>query len=145
MMTDQPITIMLSAKPGLLRDSIYAILMSYSNVKVVGGAILEQNCLNEIDRLHPDIVLIDCTSMENFSDLITSIKTTDPGIKCVAISGSISTNQLIRKDGPDYVLRSFSGRDIQMIVHDVCQNKKVICKPTDSLVVSPVEAFHENQ
>src|SRR4030065_2429927 len=121
MLTDQPITIMLSAKPGLFRDSIYAILMSYSNVKVVGGAILEQNCLNEIDRLHPDIVLIDCTSMENFSDLINAIKTTDPGIICVAISGSISSNQLIRKDGPDYVLRSFSGRDIQMIVHDVCQ------------------------
>lgn len=80
----------------LTREGLKTILKSETNIKIVGEIIRAEELVNEINRLLPNVVLIDYLSHRFKTSDIQKLKTSNPDIQFVAITEYAERN-LVRR------------------------------------------------
>lgn len=132
MITGHKIAVLISAEPGLLRDSIYTILQSISNLTVVGVVAGERESLDALDQFHPEVVLVECSPNAQWWLGLCAICASTMHIKCIAITDTIKTSQLAHENGADGALiKGFSSQDLQQTLRWVVNNSRAMEIPRE--------------
>jgi DNA-binding NarL/FixJ family response regulator len=115
--TGSKIPVLLSAEPGLLRDSINTILESFRFISIVGATTDAHDCLDLVQQYHPKILLLVCSLNERrWVEILPEVQNLFPEIKCVAITDTFTTSRLAQELGADEIIfAGFTSLDLQIM------------------------------
>jgi DNA-binding NarL/FixJ family response regulator len=113
---EKTIRVLLCNKYTLFREGIKALLIEGAAIEVVGETATAAQALELMERLRPDVVLLDATTSESSSDVTRRMKAIDPEVEVVIlsladdeqlISGCLDAGAAgyIRKDDEPFKLR----------------------------------------
>jgi two-component system response regulator DevR len=113
---EKSIRVLLCNKYTLFREGIKALLLNGPAIEIVGEAATAAQALELLERVRPDVVLLDATTSESSSDVTRRIKAIDPEVEVLIlsladdeqlISGCLAAGAAgyIRKDDEPFRLR----------------------------------------
>lgn len=122
-----PIRILLADDHTVLRAGLRALLSAEPDMEVVGEAGDGQTTLDQIDRLHPDVVVLDL-SMPVLSglDIVERITTQYFDTKVLVLTMHAEIQYIVRvveAGGSGYVLKSAADRDLVDAIRQVHRGK----------------------
>ena len=81
------IRVLLCNKHNLFREGIKALLPEKAHIEIVGEASSAASALAQLERLHPDVVLLDATTADSSgSETTRRIKAKDPNVEVLILS-----------------------------------------------------------
>jgi DNA-binding NarL/FixJ family response regulator len=85
--TSRPITVLIYNKHTMFRDGIKALFADGSTIRIVGEAATAKRAIHLLERVHPDIVLMDTVRTDLSSPEATEkIKAIDPHVQVLIVS-----------------------------------------------------------
>lgn len=124
MILNKPLSVILLAEPGYIRDGIVTILRSYPVIESVvvspelyfpGGACFD---------LKVDVLLVDCTSRQAALQWISWVRCQSPDCRVVAIVKQPDQVEAARKAGAKgVVVEGFSGQDLLDAIQETYQEQ----------------------
>jgi DNA-binding NarL/FixJ family response regulator len=116
--TPSRIRVLLAVKSGFLRDSINAFLQSFHYVKIVEAELNVEFCLAEISQLHPQVLILDCSSANpGWVGLLHEIHRCHADIACVAITHTnFATRQAIDLGAVAVLPNGFTSRELGLAI-----------------------------
>ena len=85
--TRRPIRVLIYNKHTMFRDGIKALLRQGSAIKIVGEAATAKRAINLLERVHPDVVLMDTDKTDLTGPEATEkIRATDPHVQVLIVS-----------------------------------------------------------
>jgi DNA-binding NarL/FixJ family response regulator len=118
MQNDKTIRVLICNRYTLFREGIKALFPQGAPIEIVGEAATAEQALDLLERLHPDVLLMDATTPDlNGAEAMRRIMAIDPHVKVIMlsldddeplISGCLSAGASghIRKDDRSVHLRS---------------------------------------
>jgi DNA-binding NarL/FixJ family response regulator len=87
MRNDRKIRVLICNKYTLFREGIKALLPQGTSIEIVGEAATAEQALDLVERVHPDVVLMDATIPDlSGSEATRRIKSIDPGVAVLILS-----------------------------------------------------------
>jgi two-component system response regulator DevR len=83
---EETIRVLVCNKYTLFREGIKAIFLDAPAIDIVGEAATAAQALDLLERLRPNVVLLDATASESGSDLTRRIKAIDPDVEVLILS-----------------------------------------------------------
>src|SRR5882724_2718909 len=85
--TRKPIRVLICNKHTMFRDGIKALLGHGSAIKIVGEAATAKRAIHMLERVHPDVVLMDTVTTDLTASRATEeIKAIDPHVQVLIVS-----------------------------------------------------------
>src|SRR5690606_5186709 len=107
----------------IVRHGLSEIINEEENLEVVGEAESAQQALQDMERLQPDLVIVDISLKDsNGLDLIERIKTLHPGVKILVSSiyeESVYAERALRSGALGYVNKQASPTSLISAIHCV--------------------------
>src|SRR4249920_629808 len=92
--TPKKISILLASDFSILSDSLLSIFKATKDLKLVGCANTQEELMQQIDKFHPQVLLVDITiTSEKFAPFMTQISTGDA--KILVINQDLTPTQTI--------------------------------------------------
>ncbi|MGI6457351.1 MAG: response regulator [bacterium] len=111
----------------IVRHGLSEIINEEENLEVVGEAESAQQALQDMERLQPDLVIVDISLKDsNGLDLIERIKTLHPGVKILVSSiyeESVYAERALRSGALGYVNKQASPTSLISAIHCVLNGK----------------------
>lgn len=130
----------------ILRDGLRALLSTQKEFEVIGEAGDGREAIRVVDKLEPDLVLIDLSMPKlNGMEAIHEIKRRNPQIKVIALTVHKNEEYILaalEAGANGYVLKDASQGELFMAIQYVMAGKKYL-SPTISEKI--VEVFLENR
>jgi DNA-binding NarL/FixJ family response regulator len=130
----------------ILRDGLRALLSTQKEFEVIGEAGDGREAIRVVDKLEPDLVLIDLSMPKlNGMEAIHEIKRRNPQIKVIALTVHKNEEYILaalEAGANGYVLKDASQDELFMAIQYVMAGKKYL-SPTISEKI--VEVFLENR
>jgi DNA-binding NarL/FixJ family response regulator len=87
MRNDKKIRVLICNKYTLFREGIKALLAQRTSIEIVGEAATAKQALDLLERMHPDVVLMDATIPDlSGSEATRRIKAIDPSVAVLILS-----------------------------------------------------------
>jgi DNA-binding NarL/FixJ family response regulator len=110
------IRVMLADDHPLIRDAIGQLVRSASEFELVGEAADGEECLACVDKLQPDILILDIAMpVMNGEEVARNLRHRHPKLKIIALSGYIDrqfVRAMTKAGAKAYVVKSASGREL---------------------------------
>jgi DNA-binding NarL/FixJ family response regulator len=111
-----PIRVFLADDHAIIRDGLRAILSAQEDMTVVGEAGDGRQAVREVQRLKPDVVVMDIAMPElNGTDATREIQRTCPGVRVIILSMYATSEhiyQSLRAGARGYLLKESAGAEV---------------------------------
>jgi DNA-binding NarL/FixJ family response regulator len=134
-----PIRVFLADDHAIIRDGLRAILSAQEDMTVVGEAGDGRQAVREVQRLKPDVVVMDIAMPElNGTDATREIQRTCPGVRVIILSMYATSEhiyQSLRAGARGYLLKESAGAEVVTAVRVVHAGHRYLSqKIADSVV-----------
>lgn len=127
----QPKTILLADAQFLVRAGLRCILAQQTDVQIVGEAATEQELLQQLEILCPDMLVIDYNSPKRFGrEVIAAVAGLYPTLRILAISDDSDKNSILRvlDNGVlSFLTKSCGEQEIADAVRATAKGDKFFC------------------
>lgn len=125
------VRILLADDHALVREGIRALLEAMPGVKVVGEVADGAEALQAIDRLHPDILLLDIT-MAGLNGLETTVRMTreHPSVKVLILSmhrHEEYVQRALRAGAAGYLVKDAAAAELRVAISTVARGDRYLC------------------
>lgn len=97
--------ILIVAKPGRLRDALYALLKAASLRDIVGQVDDGPVALKVVAEYDPSLVLLDSLlSDDEVKTMVGQIKACQPQTRCLVLANTVEQQQIAKRAGADEVV-----------------------------------------
>ena len=94
-----------ASRPGVMQDSLRAVLAGVSGVEVVGAAGDGLSTLNLVRERQPDLLVVDCNLLEDeVCALLRQVKGEWPHVRCLVLARTRPQRERATAAGADAVL-----------------------------------------
>lgn len=138
-----PINVFITDDQKLVRQGIVSLLVNECDVTVVGEAQNGYECLHEVDKLNPNVVIIDVnmTGIDGI-DTLKIMKDQNFIVRTIMISDSEDVDQLLKSvdlgcDG--YILKSVDAQILKKAIFAVYNGERYIQKELEPLLNKSIE------
>lgn len=99
------VVILIVAKPGRLRDALYALLKAASLRDIVGQVDDGPVALKVVAEYDPSLVLLDSLlSDDEVKTMVGQIKACQPQTRCLVLANTVEQQQVAKRAGADEVV-----------------------------------------
>jgi len=133
------IRIVLADDHAILRQGLKALLAEETDFQVLGEAGTGLDALKLVERLKPDVLVVDVMMPEmNGLEVTRQARERSPGLKVVVLSmhaREAYVMEAIRNGASAYVLKDSQARDLVQAIRDVMAGRRFLSAPlTDRLI-----------
>jgi DNA-binding NarL/FixJ family response regulator len=134
-----PIKVFLADDHAVVRDGLRLLLEEQSDISVVGEAADGRQTLRQVQKLHPDVVVMDIAMPElNGTEATRQIRETCPRTQVVILSMHASSEhifQALKAGAQGYVFKGSAGKEVVEAVRSVHSGRRYISQRITEKVV----------
>jgi DNA-binding NarL/FixJ family response regulator len=135
-----PVRIMLADDHPLIREAIGHLVRGAPEFELVGEAANGRECLQRVQELRPDILVLDIAMPElNGEQVMKELRRRLPELKVIALSGYTDqqfVRAMTRAGAKGYVVKSASGRELIHALRAVAGGKHYLSPEVTGAVMS---------
>jgi DNA-binding NarL/FixJ family response regulator len=124
------ITVFIADDHALIRDGLRSLLAAHSNIQIVGSAADGRTAVREVQRLRPDVVLMDITMPElNGIEATRQLAERCPSVKVVILSVHATVEhyyQAARAGARGYLLKESAAEEVSAAIRAVHVGKRFV-------------------
>ena len=124
------ITVFIADDHPLIRDGLRSLLAAHANIEIVGTAADGRTALREVQRLRPDVVLMDITMPElNGIEATRQLAERCPSVKVVILSVHATVEhyyQAARAGARGYLLKESAAEEVAAAIRAVHVGKRFV-------------------
>ncbi len=124
------ITVFIADDHPLIRDGLRSLLAAHANIEIVGTAADGRTALREVQRLRPDVVLMDITMPElNGIEATRQLAERCPSVKVVILSVHATVEhyyQAARAGARGYLLKESADEEVAAAIRAVHVGKRFV-------------------
>src|ERR1700722_12501352 len=140
MSIDVPLRLVLVEDHAILREGLKALLQPQSDVLIVGEYDCAESSLEGIQRLQPDVVLLDLGLPDGSGvELIGEIQRLSPRSRKLVLTGSACAQNIraaLRAGADGYVLKDTSSAELMQAIRTVSMGERFLCIGVSRKVLS---------
>ncbi len=133
------IKVLISDDHAIIREGLRLLLESCRDIKVIGEAENGRETVTNVQKLHPDIVILDIAMPKlNGIEATRQIKRKCPQTEIIILSMYASTEliyQAFRAGALGYILKESVGAEVVNAVYTVSKGMRYISKKIDEIMV----------
>jgi DNA-binding NarL/FixJ family response regulator len=141
-----PITVFLSDDHAIVRDGLRLLLEMQEDLSVVGEAAEGREAVRRVEKLRPDVVLMDISMPElNGIEATQRIRESCPSTRVIILSMYASAESIYRalKAGANgYLLKESAGKEVIAAVRTVHKGNRYLSRRIDEMVVENYLSQH---
>ncbi|MCC9167852.1 LuxR C-terminal-related transcriptional regulator [Pontibacter harenae] len=134
------ITVLIAEANLLIRRGLYALLVAQEGIEVVGEAESASELLSLAQELHPDVITIDCTSLEKFCvQDVVALKQTTPQSNILAVTTDAEKPTVLEalKSGvSSYLLKECGEQELVNAVRATAKGEKFMCNKVLEVILA---------
>lgn len=134
-----PIRVFLADDHAVVRDGLRFVLESQGDISVVGDAADGRLTVREVQRLRPDVVIMDIAMPEmNGIEATQQIRDTCPSTQVVILSMHATAEHIFRAlqaGAKGYLLKESAGRELVEAVRAVCASRRYVSQGISDTVI----------
>jgi len=136
----KPVRIVLADDHPLIREAIGHLVSSTPEFELVGEAANGKECLERVQELRPDILVLDIAMPEmNGEQVAREIRRRCPEVKVIALSGYTDrqfVHAMTKAGAKGYVVKSASGRELIHALRAVASGKSYLSPEVTGAVMT---------
>jgi DNA-binding NarL/FixJ family response regulator len=144
------INVLLADDHAIVRDGLRALLEANPEIKVVGDAANGKEAVDQVEKLDPDIVVMDI-SMPDMNGIVATrrIMESKPGIRIIVLSMLGTADNVfhaLQAGAKGYLLKESAGREVVEAVQTVFAGEMYFSRPiTNTMINDYMQARIETQ
>jgi DNA-binding NarL/FixJ family response regulator len=144
------INVLLADDHAIVRDGLRALLEANPEIKVVGDAANGKEAVDQVEKLDPDIVVMDI-SMPDMNGIVATrrILESKPGIRIIVLSMLGTADNVfhaLQAGAKGYLLKESAGREVVEAVQTVYAGEMYFSRPiTNTMINDYMQARIETQ
>ncbi len=141
------ITVLIADDHAVVRDGLQLALSGSDDIRVIGDAANGREAVRLVDKLHPDVVVLDIAMPElNGIDAIPELRQASPSVQIVMLSMHSNPEYALRAleaGALGYVLKESAAREVADAVRTVHARARYLSpKIADALISYSIQAHH---
>jgi DNA-binding NarL/FixJ family response regulator len=144
------INVLLADDHTIVRDGLRALLEANPDIKVIGDAANGKEAVDQVEKLDPDIVVMDI-SMPDMNGIVATrrIMESKPGIRIIVLSMLGTADNVfhaLQAGAKGYLLKESAGREVVEAVQTVYAGEMYFSRPiTNTMINDYMQARIETQ
>jgi DNA-binding NarL/FixJ family response regulator len=144
------INVLLADDHTIVRDGLRALLEANPDIKVIGDAANGKEAVDQVEKLDPDIVVMDI-SMPDMNGIVATrrIMESKPGIRVIILSMLGTADNVfhaLQAGAKGYLLKESAGREVVEAVQTVYAGEMYFSRPiTNTMINDYMQARIETQ
>jgi DNA-binding NarL/FixJ family response regulator len=144
------INVLLADDHTIVRDGLRALLEANPDIKVIGDAANGKEAVDQVEKLDPDIVVMDI-SMPDMNGILATrrIMESKPGIRVIVLSMLGTADNVfhaLQAGAKGYLLKESAGREVVEAVQTVYAGEMYFSRPiTNTMINDYMQARIETQ
>lgn len=132
----------------IVRDGLISLLQSESDITVIGNAANGRDAVREVDRLKPDVIVMDISMPElNGIEAAEQIREQDNGARVIFLSMYSTSEHVFRAlqtGAKGYLLKESAGTELVKAIHVVMNGNRYLSQKITDSVVNDYIRGHES-